>query len=83
MSRYSENDPYLDPASGVLRNRLDIVDEATLEQAEADIAATRSYELSQTPLKGRFDLAHLQAIHRYLFGDVYDWAGQLRTMDIS
>jgi fido (protein-threonine AMPylation protein) len=44
--------------------------------------ATRSYELSQTPLKGRFDLAHLQAIHRYLFGDVYGWAVQLRTIDI-
>jgi cell filamentation protein len=83
MSRYSDNDPYLDPATGVLKNRLDIADEATLEQAEADFAATRSYELSQTPLKGRFDMAHLRAIHRYLFGDIYEWAGQLRTIDIS
>ena len=83
MSRHSDSDPYLDPASGVLKNRLDIADAATLEQAEADIVATRSYELSQTPLKGSFDLAHLQAIHRYLFGDVFEWAGQLRTMDIS
>jgi len=83
MSRYSDSDPYLDPATGVLKNRLDIADEATLEQTEADLVATRSYELSQTPLAGRFDLAHLQAIHRHLFGDVYDWAGQLRTTDIS
>jgi cell filamentation protein len=30
-----------------------------------------------------FDLAHLQAIHPYLFGDVYEWAGQLRNIDIS
>jgi cell filamentation protein len=83
MSRYSDSDPYLDPATGVLRNRLDIADEATLEQTEADIVAVRSYELSQAPLKGCFDLAHLQAIHRYLFGDVYEWAGQLRTTVIS
>jgi cell filamentation protein len=83
MSRYSDNDPYLDATTGVLINRLDITDESTLEQAEAALAATRSYELSQTPLKGRFDLAHLQAIHKYLFGDLYDWAGQLRTIDIS
>jgi cell filamentation protein len=83
MSRYSDNDPYLDPATGVLKNRLDIADDATLEQTEADLVAIRSYELSQTPLKGRFDLAHLQAIHRYLFGDVYEWAGQLRTIDIG
>jgi len=83
MSRYSDSDPYLDPATGVLRNRLDIADEATLEQTEADIVAVHSYELSRAPLNGRFDLAHLKAIHRYLFGDVYEWAGQLRTMDIS
>ena len=83
MSRYSDSDPYLDPATGVLKNRLDIADEATLEQAEADLVATRSYELAQAPLKGRFDLAHMQAIHRHLFGDVYEWAGQLRTIDIS
>jgi cell filamentation protein len=83
MSRYSGCDEYLDPASGVLRNRLGITDAATLEQAEAALVATRSYELSQTPLQGRFDLAHLQAIHRYLFGDIYEWAGQLRTIDIG
>ncbi len=83
MSKYSSHDPYLDPASGVLKNRLGITDDTALEQAEAALVATRSYELAQTPLKGRFDLAHLQAIHGYLFGDVYTWAGQLRTIDIS
>jgi cell filamentation protein len=83
MSRYSGHDHYLDPASGVLKNRFGITDAATLEQTEADLVAARSKELSQTPLKGRFDLAHMQAIHRYLFGDVYEWAGQLRTIDIS
>jgi fido (protein-threonine AMPylation protein) len=83
MSRYSGHDHYLDPASGVLKNRFGITDTATLEASEADLVAARSRELSLAPLKGRFDLAHLQAIHRYLFGDVYDWAGQLRTIDIS
>jgi cell filamentation protein len=83
MPKYSGNDHYIDPESGVLKNRLGITDEASLEAAEADFVAERSRELSQTPLKGRFDLAHLQAIHRHLFGDVYDWAGELRTVDIS
>jgi cell filamentation protein len=72
MSRYFDHDPYIDPESGVLKNRLGITDEATLEQAEAALVATRSYALSQTPLKGRFDLDHLQAIHGHLFGDVYE-----------
>ncbi len=83
MSRYSGSDPYLDPVTGVLKNRLGIADQSTLEQIEADIVAARSYELSQAPLKGRFDLAHLQAIHKYLFSDLYEWAGQLRNIDIS
>jgi cell filamentation protein len=83
MSNYSGDDPYIDRAWGVLKDRLGITDEALLEAAEADFVAARSRELSQTPLKGRFDLAHLQAIHRHLFGDVYEWAGELRTIDIS
>jgi cell filamentation protein len=83
MSRCSVDDPYLDPASGVLKNRLGITGAATLEETEAALVATRSYELSGTPLKGAFDLAHLQAIHRYLFRDVYEWAGKLRTIDIA
>jgi cell filamentation protein len=33
--------------------------------------------------KGRFDLAHLGAIHRHLFQDVHDWAGEVRTVEIS
>jgi fido (protein-threonine AMPylation protein) len=83
MSRSSGQDPYLDPASGVLKNRFGITDAATLEATEADLVAARSRELSLAPLKGRFDLAQLQAIHQYLFGDMYEWAGQLRTIDIS
>jgi len=76
-------DPYLDETTGVLKNRFRIRDEATLEATEADLVAARSRTLALKPLKGRFDLPHLQAIHRYLFGDVYEWAGQLRTVDIS
>ncbi len=83
MSRYSDSDPYLDPTTHVLINRLGITDKSTLEQTEAALVATRSFELSQAPLKGRFDLAHLQAIHKHLFSDLYEWAGQLRTIDIS
>jgi cell filamentation protein len=82
MSPYSDHDPYLYPVSGILKNRFEITNEATLEATEADLVAARSRELAQAPLQGGFDLAHLQAIHRYLFGDLYEWAGQLRTIDI-
>jgi len=66
----------------VLKNRLGITDEATLETTEAQFVAQRSHELVQDPIPGAFDLPHLQAIHRHLFGDLYEWAGHLRTVDV-
>jgi cell filamentation protein len=76
-------DPYLDPASGVLRNLLGITDPAELARAEAALSASRLIDLELRRLPGRYDLAHLQAFHRYILGDVYDWAGQLRTVSIA
>ena len=76
-------DPYVDPDTGVLRNRFGIGDQAELDRVEATFAAVRSYELAVSPVRGEFDLAHLQQIHQRLFGDVYDWAGKIRSVDIS
>lgn len=76
-------DPYLDKATGVLRNRLGITDQAELDRAEATLALVRSLELVKQPVEGKYDLAHLQEIHARLFGDVYDWAGRIRTVDSS
>lgn len=76
-------DPYLDLQTGVLRNRLGITDKAELAQAEAELTGYRLIELQLNPLPGRYDLAHLQAFHRHIFGDVYDWAGELRTVSIG
>ncbi|MBF0565727.1 MAG: Fic family protein [Nitrospirae bacterium] len=82
MSKYPNSDHYTDPATGVLKNRLGITTKAELEEAEAGFAATRSYELSQNPLKGNFDLEHLKAIHGYIFKDLYEWAGQCRDVNM-
>lgn len=43
----------------------------------------RILELLDKPVRGTFDLKHLQAIHAYIFQDVYDWAGELRKVDIA
>jgi cell filamentation protein len=83
MNKYSNHDRYLDPATGVLLNKLGITDAAELELQEAQYAASRSCELVENPVSGAFDLAHLQAIHKALFSDVYEWAGELRTIDIA
>ena len=63
----------------VLRNRLDIRDSRTLDAAERLFVAQRLLEAVPA---GDFDLAHLKAIHRHLFRGVYEWAGEVRTVDI-
>ncbi len=83
MQKYAGSDHYLDPETGVLKNQLGIRDSKELEELEADYATARAYELAKNPLVGRFDLDHLKAIHRHLFGDVYAWAGELRDIDLT
>ncbi|WP_433298865.1 Fic/DOC family protein [Pseudonocardia sp. CA-142604] len=76
-------DPYLDLDTGVLHNRLGISDRLELARAEADLTASRLYDLQRTRLTGDYDLDHLRSFHRVIFGDVYDWAGELRTVSIG
>jgi len=83
MSRYDGADSYTYPDSEILKNKANLRDQAALDAFEADATAIRLLELIEYPITGKFDLAHLQAIHKHLFQDVYDWAGQLRTVDIS
>lgn len=80
MSKYEGKDHYLDPDTGVLKNKLGIENEDELKEAEAASVGWRSFQLSEKPIQGRFDLDHLKAIHKHLFGDVYEWAGELRTL---
>jgi cell filamentation protein len=76
-------DPYLDLDTGVLRNRLGIGHREELARAEAALTASRLYDLQRGHLPGRYDLEHLRSFHRVIFGDVYDWAGELRTVTIG
>ena len=66
-----------------LINKMNIRDEQQLSQIEADITFAKSSELEQNPICGVFDFEHYRAIHKYLFEDLYDWAGKLRSIDIS
>ncbi len=83
MSRYSVEDIYCYPGSSVLRNKLGLKDQDQLDQYEAEITALRLVELQEKPIKGHFDLEHLKKLHFHIFQDVYDWAGEIRTVDIS
>lgn len=79
----ANDDPYLDPRWGVLANKVGARTQADLDAAEHDLSQLRALELAERPLKATFDEAHLREIHRYLFQDVYEWAGALRTVNTS
>jgi len=75
-------DPYIGP-DGVLRNRLGITDPDDLRMAETGVTSARLIALDRLHLAGDYDLGHLQAFHRFVFGDIYPWAGELRIVDIA
>ncbi|MCD7806083.1 MAG: Fic family protein [Lachnospiraceae bacterium] len=54
-----------------------------LRDFERRLTMLRLSELLDKPVVGKFDFEHLQRIHRYIFQDVYEWAGQVRTVDIA
>ena len=74
---------YCYPGTNVLINKLDIHDADILHDAERDATAIRILQLYKHPIQGRFGYAHLKRIHRYIFQDIYEWAGKERTVDIA
>lgn len=77
------DDPYIDPVTGVLRNKLGLAIAAQLEAAEREITHAALILLQESPPHATYDLSHLCEIHRRTFGDIYDWAGQVRTVAIA
>jgi cell filamentation protein len=79
----ADEDPYVYPGTDVLRNHFGIRDATELAQRESGLTAVRIAELERRFISGHYDTAHLQAVHRWIFGDIYPWAGQLRTVKIA
>lgn len=74
---------YCYPNSEVLKNKLNITDKNELFETETELTAIRLKELQYKPIKGNFDFKHLKEIHKYIFQDIYDWAGKERTVEIG
>ena len=73
---------YFYPGTNVLKNKLGITNAEELQQAEADITFKKLTELYLNPIEGNFDAEHYREIHRYLFDDIYDFAGEFRNVDM-
>ena len=74
-------DPYVYEGTNVLKNKLDIKDEATLEKAESDFVGLAANRLRHSD----FVIENIEdglKIHKFLFSNLYDWAGLPRTIDI-
>ena len=85
MSKYCYIDPdytYTDPKSGVLRNLANATDFKTLLLIESGAVTKRIAALQANPVKIK-NSSTLLDIHKYLFQDIYSWAGNIRTVEIS
>jgi cell filamentation protein len=80
-----DKDPYLDKESGVLRNLLNIKTEQELEDAEARLTSVEITLLTSENVSpyDEFDVELFLSVHRQLFKEIYDWAGELRTIELS
>ncbi len=83
-------DDYYIPGPTVLRNKLTsatepygTTDPDKLRPFEERAASVRLVAAKLVPIRGSFDYNHLKALHRALFQDVYDWAGEERTGPLS
>ena len=66
-----------------LINKFNITDEKKLSNIEAAITFAKISQLEKKPINGNFDLKHYKEIHRFIFEDIYEWAGELRKIEIS
>ncbi|MBB5062717.1 Fic family protein [Granulicella mallensis] len=76
-------DSQFDDEHRILRNKLGFTNPSQLEPAIAQLSYIRVMELNETPLRGKFDTPHLRAIHRYIFQDIFPWAGDFREVTTS
>ena len=74
---------YCYPDSNVLKNKLNIRDNKLLKTAEEEITLIKQMELLKNPIKGNFSKAHLMNIHKFIFEDIYSFAGKIRRERIS
>jgi cell filamentation protein len=67
----------------ILCNKLGLKDEQVLKNAEEEIVAARMVEVIENPVNGSYDFDMLKKIHRKLFSDIYEFAGEVRTVRIA
>ena len=75
-------DFYLYDDVPVLRNLLGIKNEKLLEEAESSITCMKLLDIDDKICTDVFDYQRIKDIHRYIFEDLYEWAGKERGINI-
>ena len=73
-------DPYVYPGIGVLKNKLGIKNYDRLRKAEGDICFGKLLTVDRDVDCSKFDLDYIKNIHKYILEDIFDWAGEYRTI---
>lgn len=74
---------YYYPNSNVLKNKLGIKDSDKLKEAQLEITSLKIAKARIQKVNVNFDFEHLKHIHKYIFEDIYDWAGKVRWINIA
>ena len=80
---YEWDKEYCYPNTNILINKLNIKAHDELVVAEREITSLKIAIAKSQPIEGNFDLEHLKIIHKFIFEDIYSWAGCLRHVNIS
>lgn len=74
------DDPYV-LENGILKNKLGITDYNKLKCAEADIGFVKLIDIDSI-YKGKLNSNMVCKLHKHIFEDIFDWAGEYRTVPI-
>lgn len=74
---------YLIPGTDILKNKLNITNLEELKEAEKIIVRKKLAYLYLNPIEGDFNIDHLLKVHKYIFNDIYDFAGQIRDCTLQ
>ncbi len=75
-------DVYLYEDCRVLKNKLNLKDEAELDKAESEFASISMMSLMDSGFSD-FSAEGVCKIHKTIFGDVYEWAGEYRIINVQ
>ena len=71
------------PGTSVLINKLNIRTQAQLDENELVLTSAKILQIELEPMNVEPDFAYLKQLHRIVFGELYDWAGTIRTINMS